>query len=544
MEEKILELYYKYLKLKLDLIFDFECNNDISYSLNESRFQEEKHDENSYEAETENYGPHGDYTRYNLLKNGEKIDESSDEFRFLGEDLYCKGKYMCKNGKIVADLTRFDRIGCFDNGVSICSRDIFRDVAKYQIINTKGSLIRGDEFDYAENLGLGYTLVNKNGKYNVINKNGKYIFKTWSNKYKNIDVNHCFITLDDETYPLKREFLDYKVKRRVFGSGYICSNEYSSFSVEFIPLRIYDYRFSIGLFKEKVYLYDSISKSYKELGLAKNIEYSEKDPFIIDKINNKAFLIYENQFIDISKIYEEKLKSGTPFSLNPGIRGVLSFEDFVLKAHNDVDAIIKDELENIKKEREELEERKKEKAVEDEVKKQIEEEKELLLIEKRARQQLQESLAILQSVYERKKVKKKFSLENIFIEFPDHSEIRPELLPILKLIDFSGVSLNNVKLDNIDFRGTNISFNPQNVYNRNLRNSNFEGLHMNPWIDFTGVDIRGCKFSFDEDKRTIDFIVSSLEKAIYDETTTYNGIPLTIIFAKKEEFFQEGPKTR
>ena len=177
MEEKILELYYKYLKLKLDLIFDFECSNDISYSLNESRFQEEKHDENSYETYAEDYGFHGDYTRYNLLKNGEKIDESSDEFRFLGEDLYCKGKYMCKNGKIVADLTRFDRIGCFDNGVSICSRDIFRDVAKYQIINTKGSLIRGDEFDYAENLGLGYTLVNKNGKYNVINKNGKYIFK-------------------------------------------------------------------------------------------------------------------------------------------------------------------------------------------------------------------------------------------------------------------------------------------------------------------------------------------------------------------------------
>ena len=46
-------------------------------------------------------------------------------------------------------------------------------------------------------------------------------------------------------------------------------------------------------------------------------------------------------------------------------------------------------------------------------------------------------------------------------------------------------------------------------------------------MDFTGVDIRGSRFSSDKDFRTVDYGSLSFKDAIYDENTTYNDIPLT-----------------
>ena len=49
-------------------------------------------------------------------------------------------------------------------------------------------------------------------------------------------------------------------------------------------------------------------------------------------------------------------------------------------------------------------------------------------------------------------------------------------------------------------------------------------------MDFNGVDIRGSRFSDDNDPRTLDRMNVSFQNAIYDETTTYNGKSFSEIF--------------
>ena len=56
---------------------------------------------------------------------------------------------------------------------------------------------------------------------------------------------------------------------------------------------------------------------------------------------------------------------------------------------------------------------------------------------------------------------------------------------------------------------------------------NFEGIFISPFADFTGVNIKGTKFGTDDNPLTYDDFNLSFKNAIYDETTTYNGIPIS-----------------
>ena len=67
---------------------------------------------------------------------------------------------------------------------------------------------------------------------------------------------------------------------------------------------------------------------------------------------------------------------------------------------------------------------------------------------------------------------------------------------------------------------------------KSLRNCNFEGIYIEPFMNFTGVDIRGAKFSDDDDKTTIDRQNVYFAHALYDETTTYNGIPFPKLYGE------------
>jgi len=50
---------------------------------------------------------------------------------------------------------------------------------------------------------------------------------------------------------------------------------------------------------------------------------------------------------------------------------------------------------------------------------------------------------------------------------------------------------------------------------------------MDEKVEHIGVDIRWSKFSFDDDPTTLNIFNITLKDAIYDETTTYNGVPFT-----------------
>ena len=125
--------------------------------------------------------------------------------------------------------------------------------------------------------------------------------------------------------------------------------------------------------------------------------------------------------------------------------------------------------------------------------------------------------------------------DDLFITVEDHKEINPLYIEmgLLKFINLSYVTFENVNVEGIDFRGCNdIGINPQLVYKKSLRNCNMEGIYISPFKDFTEVDIRGCKFSDDNNPKTIDRMNTTLDDAIYDETTTYNGIPLTKMYGE------------
>ena len=85
---------------------------------------------------------------------------------------------------------------------------------------------------------------------------------------------------------------------------------------------------------------------------------------------------------------------------------------------------------------------------------------------------------------------------------------------------------------NIGSRGCNIALFPQQVLGKSLRNCNFEGINIPPFMDFNGVDIRGCRFSEDDDPKTFDGYNTSFKNAIYDSSTTYNGVPFDQIYGK------------
>lgn len=54
---------------------------------------------------------------------------------------------------------------------------------------------------------------------------------------------------------------------------------------------------------------------------------------------------------------------------------------------------------------------------------------------------------------------------------------------LLRLIDLKDLDLTNVDIRNMDFSGTNIRFNPQQVYNKDLTNVNASGLKFSPFAD-------------------------------------------------------------
>ena len=122
-------------------------------------------------------------------------------------------------------------------------------------------------------------------------------------------------------------------------------------------------------------------------------------------------------------------------------------------------------------------------------------------------------------------------IEDLFHDVDGHREFNNLYINDIKIIDLSYADFTNVKVSGIDFCGTNVTFsnatlNPQTVYNKDLSDCNFEGIFISPFVDFSGVNIKGAKFSVDSDIKTVDVFNSTFQNAIYDENTTYNGISL------------------
>ena len=105
----------------------------------------------------------------------------------------------------------------------------------------------------------------------------------------------------------------------------------------------------------------------------------------------------------------------------------------------------------------------------------------------------------------------KIDVDLLLKRVDDHLEINPDFIGQLKYLDLSYVDFSNVKVDGLDFSGSNASIDPQTVYNKNMSNGKYDGLSFIA-KSFNGVNIRASSF----ENCNMDFV--SMDGAITDDS--------------------------
>jgi uncharacterized protein YjbI with pentapeptide repeats len=254
------------------------------------------------------------------------------------------------------------------------------------------------------------------------------------------------------------------------------------------------------------------------------------------------YLICDDKLIDITDYFIENLIGKKSININT---------DIELLTHKEFYNLTKDQKEKLMKELKEKNAKHKKdsekSSYDNELKKQIEESKvEQEILNKAYKEELELYSNSLNKLLElRAKLKnipkKKSRPDYMFETIGDHKEM-PELVEKgLPIIDLSIVSFKGVKISGVDFKGTNIKLDPQEVYKKDLRNCDFTGVYLDPLINFNDSDISGAKFSTDNDPTTID-LMPRFKNAIYDEYTTYNGVSLVEILGPCQNMIKEDDK--
>ena len=512
MQEKADELYEKYLSSRLDLIFKTENKSYDSYY--------------SSEKESDN-----------------KISKKKWTGKYLLVDKY---------GNIISDVL-YDKIDIYTDEVILVEKD-----GKWNFINDQGKILFDlwYDFDNCGQLEEDYLVVYKNGKQNVINvKTGKYISKDWydhigmfykndaaivekgdwrSIMNKNGEIIYSWTTHKDVMYQLARNMDKNKVKKTLTGFQCTMPNG-EKINTKYPPIKVCSSRFIVCHDKNDIGLiWDRKTNKYTKLCRVGRLEFN--GPLVIDEHNYKVYFVYEDKIIDVSKYYYDKLKNKNVVGVKKGVT-IISKDDFFYHNEEEIKKLVELEKEQDKKKAEE--ERKKEQTdkirnmqasntnalrdKEEEQKKTLEDIK--LLLVKLATLQKQTGKFI------------RINVDNLFVDVGDHKEINPLYIDLgmLKYIDLSLETFENVKISGIDFRGCNINLKPQKVYERDLSHCNFEGLFIEPFMDFTDVDIRGTKFSRDDDPKTMDGYNTTLKDAIYNKKTTFDGISFVQEFGECEK---------
>lgn len=105
----------------------------------------------------------------------------------------------------------------------------------------------------------------------------------------------------------------------------------------------------------------------------------------------------------------------------------------------------------------------------------------------------------------------RIEIDSLLSKVGDHIEFNKSYLPYLRYIDLTLVNSEKLKVDGIDFRGTNIDLNPQLVYKKNLSKSMFDDCNFT-FKSFEGCDLAGADLSREKD-------CSGYEDAYTDENT-------------------------
>ena len=108
--------------------------------------------------------------------------------------------------------------------------------------------------------------------------------------------------------------------------------------------------------------------------------------------------------------------------------------------------------------------------------------------------------------------------EQLIIEVNDHREINPSYLNVIRIIDFSNISCDNLKVSGtkdyiIDWSESNLVIDPEIIYNKDLSNTIISKNNIIANTDFSNVILLGCDMS----RVTVPLVGMSL--VVLDERT-------------------------
>ena len=452
------------------------------------------------------------------------------------------GKELLRNNDI--------RVNEFKNGFALVKRD---GLDNY--IDAEGRFIRKKPVYIGENFGAPYDRFAKvhfdrKGTVNFIDGNGNFVLKDnieekgFTASISEISKNFVRVWYSFMIEKASKLYYDqYFDKYEVFKSKneYKCvlkgtKGRFTEFIVKYEPVAIYD-EYILCLKNKTLYIFDVKRKKYTELGEIDEIEYDEN--FIFDGNTNKMYFMYSGMMIDVTDYYEEQLLFRKSYGVKKNIR-LYTYEVFRDNYIKKIASKIADELlgdtEVEKVPERSFDELKEEnKSLVEEMEKSIQEDELTEIVSGNISDEVLKLKLDKLDEYEKKFGKiERIRVKNIFNNYGIYKEIKPIYFKknLLSRIDLSNQDFKNAKISGVDFRGCNIFFNPQEIYGKDLSNCNLEGMYIPPFMDFTGVNLKGTKFSSDNDPYTKDYGSSFFPLSIYDETTTFDGIPFTVKYGE------------
>ncbi len=512
-DERKIEMYQEYLASKLDLVFNDELGDG---KRNIVGLRVKNHETVHYSGNRyrEGYAVYKNWMgRYDFLDNNGNlviggigvIDYKGDEV----EGVMCELVHDFNYGKALAK--RIEREG---------GHYYYFSISDNGIINTFGNHFE-KAFDYVD----GYGRVKREGKWNYADVDCHYMLPEWVDDASDIKFARVKVRRGAKIETVYLGMPGYKIKLTV--GGYFCFNEKNKFKIKHQPVKMFNERNILCTDRNNYYVFDIKTNKYFKVGPVKDIFYD--DNLIYNEKNRKVLLAYNDNLIDITEYFIKNLMNKTRLHINHSLDKILSMEEFVFMEMEEIDKMMvherKKNTDILLKQKEELKQKELREKIEKE--KKLEEERKEKRLE--GLKKLKEGLELLKSSGSELKIQR-IQYDIDLIDKGDHYEIPKEIIPALKYIDLSLLDFNKLKVDGIDFSGCNIEhLDPQIVYNKDLSNCNLEGIFLRPLISFEGVNICGTKFSYDNSDLTMNIFNSSLSRAIYDENTTFNGIPLSII---------------
>lgn len=482
-----------------------------------------------------------------ILENGvplnggkavKKLNKVGKSFIVAQGDIFYK--VFNKNGKLLFDKDLrevHEFVRRFDDYVYMCGRAT--DNYEYAF-DSNGYLFGGKGYIRIVVLSENYAQIFDGKEYKIIDKKSIVIHNNKTKRYGNITVyNNVLVENDNRLIIVKNEKLkqasDVKKGLFEFGHKLIINNKF--YNLKYNPVLIYgDCQVLCISNQKEYYIYNCVDNTNTKLGYITNVVYN--DLFI--KANDIYYFPYKGKLLDITDYYKEKLITKDTLKVNTDIGEIQTKDEFVTwnkitiirdkKAIEDNNERIRKEQEAAKRlleERLALEKAKKERILANQA-------QEKMLSEAKQRQMESEQLRDSYTREYLTKIKglrsvKRIPFEmisNFYVDCSDHLEINDVCKEHLSIIDISKQSFKRVKVSGLNFVNSNANFNPQNVYMKDISECDLSGIFFSPFTNFMGVNIKGTKLSFDNDRSTFDLFNSSIEKAIYDERTTINGMPV------------------